>query len=67
MTDLVVDGLAREVLISETAKLRVDGLAREVLISETAKLRVDGLVREVLRTSTTLAPLARNTAVTVIT
>lgn len=66
MTDFVVDAVAREVLISETAKLRVDAVAREVLISETAKLRVDAVVREVLQTTGIAVPSGKQGVVTII-
>ena len=64
MANAVVDGVVREALIANTARLQVGGAAREVLIAETGKLEVDQVVREVLVTSGTAS--ARQYAVSVV-
>lgn len=45
---MLVDGLVREILVTNDPVATIDGLVREVLVQNTGPLLIDGLVREIL-------------------
>lgn len=70
MTDVVVRGLAREVIDTSTGELHVQGLVREVIGAPgvgSNRLIVQGLVREVICVPSAVGSGPKQYAVTVIT